>query len=482
MTDPRASAPPRAPTTEELLPEWMSGQRWYAGKGRLPRLRRVGGFHLEDPAGEVVIETHIVADMSLAPPVVYQVPLSYRGGPLPGADHALVASALPTEHGRRWVYDAPHDPRYAQLLMRLILDGGRSSPPDRAGTTDRGADGHCTGPRTDLQVDSSTVLGGEQSNTSVVCRMRDASGSPAEPVIVKVFRVLQPGDNPDVVVQAALSAAGSTQVPPTIGYVGARWGSPADPAGRGATVGGHVAFAQRFFPGVEDAWRVASRAVAERTSFAGPARELGAATARIHVQLAQCFGTTPATAAAKSGLLASIRSRYGAALAAVPALTAHDSVIRSVIAGLARAPWPPLQRVHGDYHLGQVLHVGDRGWVAVDFEGEPLRPLSERVRPDLALRDVAGMLRSFDYAAGAAEQATPGRSARGWADECRMAFLEGYAGVTGRPPGRDAGLTRALELDKALYEVVYEARNRPDWLGIPVRAVERLAAESSAAP
>jgi predicted trehalose synthase len=132
------------------------------------------------------------------------------------------------------------------------------------------------------------------------------------------------------------------------------------------------------------------------------------------------------------------------------------------------------QRIHGDYHLGQVLRVPDRGWVLLDFEGEPLRPLAERSLPDQPLRDVAGMLRSFDYAAGSWEQSHPGRSAREWAARAQRAFLDGYATESGRDPRGDSALLTAFQLDKALYEVVYEARNRPTWLTIPTAAVARL--------
>jgi predicted trehalose synthase len=140
---------------------------------------------------------------------------------------------------------------------------------------------------------------------------------------------------------------------------------------------------------------------------------------------------------------------------------------------------PDLQQVHGDYHLGQVLHSGSRGWILLDFEGEPLRPLSERTAPDLALRDVAGMLRSFDYAArhstvGLDPEDRRSVAAKAWAAACREAFLDGYAGGGADDPRDHGVLLRALELDKALYEVVYETRNRPTWLGIPLGAVRRL--------
>jgi maltokinase len=134
----------------------------------------------------------------------------------------------------------------------------------------------------------------------------------------------------------------------------------------------------------------------------------------------------------------------------------------------ALSPLPARQRVHGDLHLGQVLRSAG-SWFVIDFEGEPLAPVAVRVRPDLALRDVAGMLRSFDYAAAV------GQAAPGWSDAARSAFLAGYeAESADLDPGTRVHLLRVLELDKALYEAVYEARNRPDWVGIPLAGVARL--------
>jgi maltokinase len=131
-----------------------------------------------------------------------------------------------------------------------------------------------------------------------------------------------------------------------------------------------------------------------------------------------------------------------------------------------------MQRIHGDYHLGQVL-LGPQGWVALDFEGEPAVPLAARRAPAPAMRDVAGMLRSFDYAARqqlvghpAAEPLAPVADA--WARQCQAAFCAGYAAGGGTDPDRHSTLLHALTLDKAVYEVVYESRHRPDWLSIPL--------------
>ena len=144
----------------------------------------------------------------------------------------------------------------------------------------------------------------------------------------------------------------------------------------------------------------------------------------------------------------------------------------------------PATRIHGDYHLGQVLHEigGQQRWYVLDFEGEPLRPLAQRSDPDLPARDVAGMLRSFDYAAAVGKAPHPD-----WLPAVRSAFEEGYrlgrqeTGSLAPSPAASGDQEQAedshqtvltcLELDKALYEAVYEARNRPDWLSIPVAGI-----------
>ncbi|MEO7236955.1 MAG: phosphotransferase, partial [Lapillicoccus sp.] len=377
-----------APTKLELLAAWLPAQRWYAGKGQAPALRPLGGYRLDDPAGEVGLEVMVVADDSGPAPVVYQVPLTYRAAPLAGADSALVGTSEHGVLGTRWIYDAPHDPVFVAQLLQLVQGRAPAQAQRESHTADPTVEGHAVDDAV-VTVSSSSVLRGEQSNTSVICEVVGESGAPAEPVIVKLFRSLHPGENPDVVVQSALSAAGSTQVPHTVGSVSGEW---SDPVG-GERVRGHLAFVQRFLPGVEDAWRVALRAATEGRDFTTEAYELGEATARIHLALAQALGTTSATDDAKGRLLDLVRSRYATAVAEVPSLADDDPAIRAALAPLGTAAWPDLQRVHGDYHLGQVLRTPS-GWVAVDFEGEPLRPLHERTGPDLALRDVAGMLRS----------------------------------------------------------------------------------------
>jgi trehalose synthase-fused probable maltokinase len=459
------------PTKLELLPAWMARQRWYAAKGRLPVLRKLWSWRLDDPAGQVGIETILVVDEGGAEPVVYQVPLTYRGAPLEGAQSALVGTMEHSVLGRRWVYDGTHDPVYAAQLRALVLEQATPQSSRESDTPEPAVIGarHPSW-RTQTELRASKVLSGEQSNTSIIFDCLDADGAP-QPLICKVFRTLQAGENPDVTVQGALSEAGSTRVPTMVGTVSATW--PAVTAGEPAAYG-HLAFAQQFFPGTEDAWRVALRAIGAGDDFTEAARDLGAATAEVHELLAQVLPTEEISGAAVADIVAGMRGRYVAAASEVPALAAHEQRIAAVFDQAVNAPWPALQRIHGDYHLGQVLQVPDRGWVLLDFEGEPLRPLAERSRPDLALRDIAGMLRSFDYAAGSWEHSHPGQSARSWAAGAQRAFLEGYAAGSGRHPSKDGSLLIAFQLDKALYEVVYEARNRPTWLTIPTDAVVRL--------
>ncbi|ROQ63951.1 putative trehalose synthase [Rathayibacter sp. PhB152] len=445
---------------------WVADQRWYASKGRRPELEIRGEWRLERGDGDVVV--HLVIDRAGSSPVLYQVPVTVRSAPFAGLEDALIES-----DGTRFVYDGPRDPLFARALFELIADGGSSDAEGVLGGAR--AEGHRQPGAVIGAFASSRILSGEQSNTSIIVQTTAEDGSAGTPVIVKVFRALHHGENPDVTVQSALNAAGSTLVPPVIGNVTGEWDDRGEPTGRAF---GHLAFAQEFLPGVEDAWRVALEAVAGDTDFTGPARELGLATAQVHSTLAEVMPTEDATPEVVQRMIATMRRRLRIASSEVPVIAEDADAIDAVFQAAEQAPWPRLQRIHGDYHLGQVLAVPGRGWVLLDFEGEPLRPMHERLLPDIALRDVAGMLRSFDYAAGAHEQASPGDSRSAWALASRRAFLEGYTEEAGDAVTAHRAVLDAFELDKAIYEAIYEARNRPEWLSIPVTAVQRLVGRS----
>ncbi|MBT1606014.1 hypothetical protein KK104_07320 [Curtobacterium flaccumfaciens pv. betae] len=400
----------------------MADRRWYASKGSVPRLRTIS---TDDG-------TRLVLDEAPAVPVLYQSPITSD------PDGVIV--------------DATTDLAWVSALAARI-DGA----PDSLSPIGR--------------VTAARVLTGEQSNTSVICDTESG-----DRVIIKVFRVLHHGDNPDVTTQLALTAAGSTRVPRVYGALRADWPDVGRPDG---TATGHLAFAQEFLPGLDDAWRVALQEAQAGTPFGDRAEQLGTALADVHSTLAGALPTEPADAPRRDAAVATMHARLDTAAREAPAVAGHVDAIRAVYARAADATWPDLQRIHGDLHLGQVLSAPDpRGWVFLDFEGEPLRPLDERSLPDVTLRDVAGMLRSFDYVAGALAHDAEPVDAASWAAEARARFLEGYQRGTGADLAVHSALLDAFELDKAVYEVVYETRNRPDWVGIPLAAVARLVGDS----
>ncbi|PSL36803.1 putative trehalose synthase [Labedella gwakjiensis] len=438
-----------------VLAQWMARQRWYQAKGAEPALRIVGTLDGGTPG--VRVATFLLLDEAAAEPLLYQVPVAFRAQPLPEAQSALIG-----EVDGRYLYDAPHDPAYVDLLLRTISEGGRLEGADASATGHPSAD-----PGTAV---SSHVFSGEQSNTSIVV---EVDGGPVPQVIVKLFRLVHHGENPDVTLQTGISAAGSDRVPRSFGVLTGSW---PDPGRADGVAVGHLAAVQEFLPGSEDAWRVALRAAASGEDFTGRAAELGEAVAEVHETLADVFPTVPTTPADIADAVALMRSRLAMAANEVPALLEHREEIDAVYERATRAEWPAQQRVHGDLHLGQVLWTDARGWVIIDFEGEPLRPMSERSRPDIALRDVAGMLRSFDYVAGSLGQdgSSDASVASAWAAAGRDAFITGYGRRSGVDLASHQVVLDAFELDKAVYETLYEARNRPAWLGIPLAAVARL--------
>ncbi len=410
------------------------------------------------------MRTFLVSDEGSLPPVLYQLPVVARATAAVDAhpDHTIGSP----EPGTTFI-DGPFDPAYAQAILALVTAGGAGAGP---GTVVRGVP---TLPAARPGDRTAHVLAGEQSNTSLIY---EGTGLP---VICKVFRQLHAGLNPDIELQTALADDGSRHVPRAVGSIEGTW---PDAASRG-TVSGSLAFAQEYLPGVEDAWRVALRAAASGEDFTVRARELGEATADVHLDLASLFPTVSTAASDRAATGASWQRRLAIAIAEVPAIAERRDAIEAVYARALELDWPPFQRIHGDFHLGQVLRSPEHGWMLLDFEGEPLRPMSERRRPDLALRDVAGMLRSFDYVAGSIRLDQPERSPeamRAWSMAARKAFLDGYAGVADVDIEIERTLLAALELDKAVYEAIYEARNRPTWVAIPLRAIARLVGQPTA--
>ncbi|MFF5860586.1 maltokinase [Streptomyces sp. NPDC012751] len=426
-----------------LLREWLPRQRWFAGKDRPVTDLSVlsvtelfpGCLHLLVHASHAPVPT----PGGTAPPGdCYQLLLGLRPHLAPRLERAFIGRAVEGPLAGLAVYDALHDPRSAHLLLERLRRPGTAGPlrfgADPAARVPGGLP-----PR---------LLDAEQSNSSIVY---------GDAYILKLFRRIQPGVNPDLEVPAALAAQGCARVPAPVA-----WFTTSAP--RQATLG----VLQPFLPDATDGWSLALGALAAGDDFTAEARALGRAMAEVHLALAEAF---PSAGPGENGRTAeAMCARLDAAAHAVPALVPFVPGLRAAFAALATCDTgPPVQRVHGDLHLGQVLRAG-RDWFVIDFEGEPSRPLAERRAPQSPVRDVAGMLRSFDYAA---RQRRPWRPE--WARRCREAFCAGYAARAGWDPRKKHALLRAHETDRAVYEVLYEARHRPDWLPVPMAAIKRLA-------
>ncbi len=439
----------RVPDDAELdaLRAWVPSQRWFPAKGSAAVLDRVAVVNLPDPLDEAAVRVHLLALPSGA---VLQVPTVLRpdeavppGGP--GAIARVPGGVL---------VDGPHDPAFVRAWLAVAHDDGAA--PTRIGH-----------PR---------VAAGEQSNTSVLLPDADRPG------ILKVFRVVTLGPNPDVDVPLALSHAGWTGVPRPLAWLPGGWELP-----DGSLAIGHLGVLSELVQGARDGFELACDHARSGTSFGDLAADLGRTTAQMHRALRTAIPVAPRGHAHMPRneaerhtevrhVVRTLRERADAAAARVPEVAARADAVHAAYDRLETLPSvPPLQRVHGDYHLGQVLRSADEHWYVLDFEGEPQASADEKTRPDLALRDLAGMLRSLDYAAAVGQAADPGP----WLADARARLIAGYEQETGGAAVGLGVLLHALELDKAIYEVVYESGNRPDWLPIPLGGVDRLLARTA---
>jgi maltokinase len=457
----------------DMLAGWLPQQRWFPGRGTaVSELTIVSDVMLRagDPAlRHLIVETPLRGGRAR-----FQVLIGYRAE-LPAA----LRGALIGHLDGAACYDALHDPELAAVLLSGITEQRLAG--QLRFVREHGAPA-LTGPGP-----VGRLLGAEQSNTSLVF---------GEQAILKVLRRLFPGANPDLEVADALTRLGSARVAAPYGWI------ETDLDGEPVL----LAVLSQFLAGASDGWALAlatlhrlyarhgaygQEYLTERVAadddgngsagagvpaglpFTAEARLLGQATAELHADMAKAFGSRDMTAAELAGLTAAMHGKLSDAIAAMPALREHEARIRSAydaVAGLERPV--PVQRIHGDYHLGQVLRTS-QGWVALDFEGEPAVPLAVRRAPAPALRDVAGMLRSFDYAArheliGRPADEPEAGIAAAWVRQCQEAFCAGYAAGGGTDPDRHGTLLRALTLEKAVYEVIYEYRHRPSWLPIPL--------------
>jgi maltokinase len=470
MSRPTITATPfRTDGLAGALASWLPGARWFAGKGREPRrieIVRAASFADDldrgGPRGMLAIVNVHYADGADQ----YLVPLGFRRelpaelapariGPLPGA--------------RLVVYDATADEELNLALLRLIAtDQERHDV--RYGIEPRGE--HALVVRRRMP---SRPVGVEQSNTSIVF---------GERYILKLFRRLISGENPDVELHRALNRTGNPHIAPLLGAI------ETEHAGAPVTLGALHSFAADAV----DGWRIALDDVAAELTGTAPDRaytkdwhRLGGAVAAVHADLATVLGSRRMSAVDLQRLRDVLHGRLAAAVRVQPALAPLRDKVRAVYdAVTGERPGLPVHRVHGDLHLGQVLRTPAR-WLLLDFEGEPSAEPAERLAPHPPLRDVAGILRSFDYAAAyqlhTGQHSDPveaRRRAARWTARVRGEFLRGYATAAGADPRAWPRLLTAYELDKAIYEVGYETRNRPEWTQVPLRAVRALAGADGA--
>jgi len=477
--------------------DYLTARRWFAGKGRevadvtvepLPWLSAPGS----EPAWRVEL---VRVDYVDGGTHLYQMPLSYRHEDVWTLGSAFVGWLTPEPGGSpAAAYDLPYDGDAASGLLHWLAAG-------------QSGDGFSAHVLDTLDEDARPlVLTGEQSNTNIVF---------GDTMMLKLFRRVQPGHNPDIEAHAALMAAAASpdrRVTPKL----LAWFEYESGATGLSAFQGDLGMLTQFLPSATDGWAIATASVRDLLAeadlhadevgadFAAEAERLGEVTAAMHTALSAAFTTVAWSGADLTALADSLRARLEVAAVRVPVLASMVERIGGRYDAIGALTDPvAAHRVHGDFHLGQTMRT-IRGWKIIDFEGEPGAPYDVRVAPDSPLRDVAGMLRSIDYASEhlLADRRPENQSrfrAAEWRDRNTAAFVRGYLhhrarsadgghGGTGADPAHgddetaalawtpaEEVLVRAYELDKAVYEVVYEADMRPDWIRIPLAALERLA-------
>jgi maltokinase len=444
---------------EQALIDYVTKQRWYGAKSRAVAHSAV----LES----VVLRT---AEPQLA---LALIEMRYETGA-----HDIYQLLFAARQSELELDGLAEDPALARELVSAM----------RAGLTLQGAEGIVEFEGVPgfaalaHELQRGSLVGSEQSNTSVVFD---------DELILKVFRRLEPGINPELEVLRFLTEHGFASIPPLGGWYQYSGGPLA------ATLG----LVQEYVSDGLDGWELALEEIGSAPErFLGRLRRLGEVTGQMHTVLASdpgdpAFAPDEPSVESLGLLTATVDEEIARLFLTLPdederlaPILGRGEEVREQLRQLTTLGSAGRSiRTHGDYHLGQTLWVpagapgaSPRGdWVILDFEGEPARSLSERRRKRSPLRDVAGMLRSFAYAATASALARDVEPPEGWEEQARAQFLDGYLETVDPsllPSGQMAmeRLLTVFELEKAVYELRYELDNRPDWVVIPVAGIQRL--------
>ena len=450
---------------EQRLGEWLLGRRWFGSKAEDVSQTHVLDVVMLDDGPPAVALATVEARFPTGTHAIYQLLLGLRT-----AADGWTTDRVADVDGLT-VYDAFADPQAAGVLPRLFATGATIA--GEHATVDFQWGETFDRPRPEAAVRS---MGAEQSNSSVV--IDDA-------LVLKLYRRLEAGENPELEMLRFLTARGFPNIPELAGWI----------AYSGDLMEATLGVVQRFVSGGRDGWELALEEIGtDPDVFVARMAELGAVIGRMHTALGSdgadpAFAPEEPSTESTSLITATIDEQIERLFVDLPAdnealapIVHRGEEVRDRLSLLSHVgSGGRLIRHHGDLHLGQTLLAPDR-WIVLDFEGEPARPLLERRRKRSPLRDVAGMLRSFAYAASAAEIQRGHVAPEGWEDRTREAFLEGYFGAVDTsllPPGEANARTllTIFELEKAVYELRYELNNRPDWVRIPVAGIARLLEE-----
>lgn len=397
----------------------LQSVRWFGGKGRKGGIAQITPQPWYTPEGVLPAIRSEIAEVvyDTGETEHYHLLVAYRPGEMSGS---LGQVALPGL-GVCGLTDVVTDPEAVTVLGRVVApDAG----PARVWTV-------------------------EQSNSMIAL---------GEDALIKVFRKLEPGPNLEA---ELLSGLAGRDAPRLLGRLTVPW-----PENQTTDVG----LVMERIPASEDGFVLAGDACAAGRDFSPQATELGRTLARVHARLAEAFGVSTVFGDA---ITEEMISRLDDACTQYPQLEPFRAAASQAFEVL-RGETLPVQRIHGDFHLGQALWADGR-WTLLDFEGEPAKTYQERRRPDSPWRDVAGLFRSIDYATSR-HQDPQSPQAAAWAEQAREAFWSGYCGSNSSVPK----IVTAYEMDKAIYEVGYELRNRPTWVDIPLGALQRQLRTTSA--